>query len=157
MQERCNSIANVLELCLSCINPSIWFEYQSVDFNSLALDGVVVILKVKCFDECWIKFMSTYCHEPITETVIARFMGTTWSTSGPRWAACWPMNFVIWETLDDKYCFRQFQAEVIVSHPILWHSKIVLQIVYLYLNTSGNWIYITYIYIHFLSKCNLMI
>ena len=25
VQERCNSIANALELCLSCTNPSKWF------------------------------------------------------------------------------------------------------------------------------------
>ena len=43
VQERCNSNANALELCLSCINPSIWYVnlwYSETLEHSSVSDGL---------------------------------------------------------------------------------------------------------------------
>ena len=51
MQERCNSIANALELCLSCTNPSTFFQliFDEIRFLGYKSQVHILILSTKSY------------------------------------------------------------------------------------------------------------
>ena len=70
VQERCNYIANALELGLSCTNPSIWYMVR---------------------DSCWPLIGPKHCITPDSKVQGAN-MGPTWVLSAPDGPHVGPMN-----------------------------------------------------------------
>ena len=64
-QERCNSIANALELCLCCDNPSIW-QCSVTAVLCWTANGMPIIVLVHNKSH-WLQQCGSYCRWPILE------------------------------------------------------------------------------------------
>ena len=97
VQERCNSIVNTLELCLSCIDPSKW---------SLGMNGIYnkrITRYTSCHVWCYLIHSIYHLKHSIKAPQITRFMGPTWGPPGSCRPQMGPM-LTPWTLLSGSIC-----------------------------------------------------